>query len=642
MKYPHLFTPLQVGSALFRNRVFSAPTGHTDTEVDGTPTDREIAYYARKALGGAAAVTIGECSVDWLRGRRGTRHIDLHSSTNAYMLSRLAAAISAHGAVGSVELQHGGYAANSLGRDGPAWSSVSMEYHGHPVEQMDEDLIWETVGLFADAAAYAKRCGFGMVTVHGAHGWLVQQFLSPAVNTRADRWGGSPENRARFAVEICDAIHKKCGRDFPVEIRIGGSEVEPGGYGIEEGIQIARQLDGHADIIHVSAGASRIGAPSTFERTFPSMFLGHGPNVEFAAAIRPEVKRSVVATVGGLVEPEAMEEIVATGKADIVELARGLMCDPDLPNKAREGRDEDIRRCMRCYSCYIHLMSKGDFCCALNPESGHELAILEPVTKPRPKTVLVAGGGIAGMQAALTAAQNGNSVVLCEKADSLGGAIRCEEQVPFKRYLAAYIRQQERLLRESGVDIRLNTEVTPELVRELKPQVLALALGSEAVVPGVCRGTPAIGAEEAYTHPEKVGQRVVILGGGLVGTELSIYLAGLGRKVTVVEREKLCNDGGNNYQGGMVRRNMKKVGVTLRLNTEVTAVDGQGVTLADGSRIEADTVVYAVGRAPRRAEVITLSGLTDRVLILGDCITPRNIMAATGEAWAQARMIDKY
>jgi pyruvate/2-oxoglutarate dehydrogenase complex dihydrolipoamide dehydrogenase (E3) component len=253
----------------------------------------------------------------------------------------------------------------------------------------------------------------------------------------------------------------------------------------------------------------------------------------------------------------------------------------------------------------------------------------------------VAGGGIAGMQAALTAAQNGHKVTLCEKTGSLGGAIRCEEQVPFKKNLTAYIKQQERFLRQAGVEIRLNTEVTPELVRELKPQVLAAAVGSEAVVPGICRGTAAIGAEEAYAHPEKVGQRVVIIGGGMVGIELSVYLAGLGRQVTVLEKEKLCNDGGNNYQGGIARRNMKRAGAKLMLSTEAKAIDDTGVTLADGSRLEADTVIYAVGRKPDRETVLALSGLTDRFLILGDCITPKNIISATAAAWAQARMIGR-
>ena len=641
MKYPRLFTPLQVGSALFRSRIFASPTGHVDVTPEGEPTDRMIACYARKALGGAASVAIGECNVDHDRGRRGSRHIDLQSTRNTYMLSRLAAAIAAQGAIASTELQHGGYAANSIGRNGPAWYSVAMTYNGHPVEQMDEDLIWETIGLFAEGAAYAKRCGFGMVTVHGAHGWLVQQFFSPAFNTRTDAWGGSVENRARFAVEICDAIHRKCGRDFPVEIRIGGSEIEPGGYGIEEGVAFARQLDGHADIIHVSVGASRVGV-STFDRTHPSMFMPDGVNVEFAAAIKPEVKQSLVATVGGLIEPAQMEEIIASGQADIVELARSLICDPDLPNKAREGRDGDIRRCMRCYSCFNHLMSKGDFFCALNPESGHELESAMALPPAEAKTVLVAGGGIAGMDAALTAARNGHHVTLCEKTGALGGAIRCEEAVPFKKNLAAYIRQQERLLREAGVEIRLETEVTPELVRALKPQVLAAALGSEAVIPAVCRDTPAIAAEEAYAHPEKVGRRAVILGAGLVGMELALYLAGLGREVTILERTDRCSDGGNGMHGGVVRRQLQKAGVALRLNTEAAAVDGQGVLLGDGSRVEADTVIYAAGRAPRREAVLALSGLTDRFLILGDCLRPGNIMAATGAAWAQARMIGRY
>ena len=641
LKYPHLFAPLQVGDVIYRNRIFSAPTGHLDVSVEGVPGSICAAYYERKALGGAATVTIGECSVDRARGTRGRRHVNLQNPDNVHPLNRLARAIRSGGAVPSVELQHGGYAANSIGVTGPAYSAIALEYGGKQVQMMDEDLILETIGLFADAAKFAKACGFGMVTVHGAHGWLIQQFFSPAFNTRTDRWGGSDENRARFAVAICDAIHEKCGRGFPVEMRIGGSEIEPGGYGVEGGIAFARQLDGHADIIHVSVGSVRPGV-HTFSSTHPSMFREDGCNVQYAAAIKKEVHTSLVATVGGLIEPEQMEEIIATGQADIVAGARSLICDPDLPNKAREGRPEDIRRCMRCFTCFQTLMGKGDMLCALNPEMGRDLEVWRSLPPTEPKKVLVAGGGIAGMQAAETAAKNGHTVILCEKSDHLGGAISCEDKVPFKKNLAAYIRQQAEKLPKLGVEVRLNTAVTPELARELQPDVIVAALGSEAAVPAVCRGTGAIGAEEAYSHPEKVGGRAVILGGGLVGTELAVYLSTLGKACTILEATGRYNDGGSSMHFGTVREQLTRWKVETRFNTTAEKIAPEGVTCSDGSFIPADTMIYAAGRVRRSAEAAALSGCARQFIQLGDCLKVANIQAATSTAWTEARNIGRF
>jgi len=642
MKYPHLFEPIKIGNTVFRNRFFASPTGHIDVTLDGAPGDRMVDYYTRKAMGGAAAVTIGECCVDRARGKRGMRHIDLQGHGNSAMLSRLASGISRNGAIASVELQHAGYTANSMaGADGPAFSSVEMEYNGKLVQAMDEDMILETIELFADAAYYAKSCGFGMVTLHGAHGWLIQQFASPTFNTRTDRWGGSDENRARFAVAICDAIHKKCGSGFPVEIRIGGSEIVEDGYGVEGGIAFARQLDGHADIIHVSVGSVGPGK-STFDRTHPSMFYEDGCNVEFAAAIKPYIKESKVATVGALIEPAQMDEIIAKGQADIVEAARALICDPDLPNKARSGREDEIRRCMRCYACFNNLMSKGDFLCALNPENSREKEVYQARPVAQTKKVLVAGGGIAGLQAAITAAKCGHKVTVCEKNDILGGAITCERNVPFKPNLDRYIHRQVREAAKLGVEIRLNTPVTPALAEAMQPDVIIAALGSEAAVPSVCVGTRAIGAEEAYVHADKVGQKVVILGGGLVGTELAVYLGGMGKEITILEMSGQYNNGGNGMHFGCVLKEMTKLGVETRFNTSAAQIDEKGVTCSDGSFIEADTVIYAAGRIPRAEEAMALHALAPEFHQIGDCRQVSNINDATSQAWTIANLIGRY
>ena len=476
MKYPHLFEPLRLGSTVLRNRIFASATGLSDYSFDGAFSDAAVAYYARKAQGGAAAVAIGECEIDPQGGGKSTGLcVDLSSFGTVAGLWRLANAITAAGAVCSPELQHHGrYGIAALGpSDG--------EDHGKPCHAMTEEQILATIQKYAAAAANCKMAGCGMVTVHGGHGWLPEQFFARWTNQRTDRWGGSLENRTRFAVAVCDAIHERCGKDFPIEFRISGTEFEEG-YGIDEGIQYAKALDGHADIIHVSVGVHGSGIGPGFFKSYPNMFEEEGKNVRFAAEIKKHISQSLVACVGGMSTPEYMEEVIASGQADIVAIARGLICDPDLPNKARSGREDEIRHCVRCLSCFSNLFPSGRILCALNPETGRELEA-EKTGARRMKKVLVAGGGIAGMEAALTAAKQGHDVTLCEKSDHLGGAITCEEAVPFKANLAAYIRQQADSLLEEGVRVKLNTEVTPEFVQKGKYDAVIAALGSEAAVP---------------------------------------------------------------------------------------------------------------------------------------------------------------
>ena len=279
---------------------------------------------------------------------------------------------------------------------GIAYGPVECELDGRTILPMSEEIIERTICKFADAAAFAKQCGFGMVTVHAGHGWLLHQFLSPGLNTRTDKWGGkSIENRARITVAICDAIRKRVGPNFPIEIRISGSECYEGGYDIDEGVAFSKLLDGHVDLIHVSAGSHEV--EEVFTVTHPSMFLPDGCNVRFAAEIKKHVK-TPVATVGALGDPDLMEEIVASGQADVVEMARALIADPDLPLKIRTGRVSEIRKCMRCLTCFSSQLANGQDYCAINPEAGRDLEMKYDIPKAKIlKKVLVAGGGIAGI-----------------------------------------------------------------------------------------------------------------------------------------------------------------------------------------------------------------------------------------------------
>ena len=661
-RYSHLLSPIRIGGQQFKNRIFHSPTG---VAID--PERYCIGYYERKALGGAASVCVGDGCPN-IAGRARRSQINLWDATYRTSLADLAHSITRHGAVASMELLDAGAASawsSSLGFDlyGPV-DGVTAK--GTPIKGMDEEKIMEVIEQHARAALYCKTCGFNMVTIHGGHGWLITQFLSRE-NTRKDKWGGSVENRARLANAIIDRIHQVCGSAFPVEIRIVGDEVYEGGYHIEFGIELAHQLEGHADLIHVSTGSHEV--PDVFTVTHPSLFLPDGCNVKYAAEIKKHVKNTPVATVGALSDPEQLEEIIASGQADVVELARGLICDPDLPLKLMTGRDDEVRECMRCLYCFSKHMHSDIINCAINPEAGHEYeaTICQAAPARVQKKVLVAGGGMAGMQAALQASGRGHAVILCEKSNSLGGVLRCEKNVPFKEKLGRYIHLQKHLIKKNGsIEVRLNTEVTPELVKEIEPDVVLAALGARPMkpqIPGIDR--PGVyAAEEIYDHPEKAGKKVVILGGGLVGLELAVYLSMLDRRCTVIEMLPDLNTGENNLHALAIAGQMKKYGIHASTGTKALEIREEGVLCEylgtkpgekfifdmpkvypdaeSGTRLyEADTVIYAVGQSPLAEEAEALRTSAPEFYAIGDCIVPKDIWTATTNAHYIARDIGR-
>ena len=647
--FPNLLSTVKAGGIMFRNRMFCAPTGHADIVYEGQPSLDAVMYFERKAIGGAATVTCCEVAVDPVEFNDGRWPREI-TKPNNYNYPRLAGAVSRHGAVPVVELQFAGVMSRFRGskRDDPAWGPVDMTMpNGQKVIAMTDERMHEVIEGFGKAALAAKLAGFGMVCVHGAHGWGLQQFMSPVMNVRTDKWGGNTENRCRFAVMAIDEIHRVCGSDFPVEIRISGTEITKGGYGIDEGCRIAEQLDGHADIIHVSVG-SVVSSAESFARTHLSMFYPQGRNVEYAAKIKKHVKKSLVGTVGGLSDPYFMEDVLAYGKADIVYMARELICDPDMPNKVRKGVPEDVRKCMRCLQCFHEGLHHGDFFCAINPETSRERENYYALPAPVKQRVLVIGGGIAGMQAALTASRNGHEVLLCEKSGELGGQILCEREVPFKKRLHEYIEQQKKLIDKANIDLRLNTTVTPEYVKNERPDVIIAAVGSEPIVPNIpgVSGANVHQAIEVFKNPALAKGKTVILGAGLVGTELAIYLNSLpGCEVEIVEKLGDISDGGNIFQKRAVEDMILQMNIAIHFNTEAIEITDKGVKCKGPQGemfLNADTVIHAAGMRPLQEEAIGFNSCAPIFYMIGECRRAANIVYATSSAYTAAKYIGRY
>ena len=639
-KFPNLCKHLHIGSITLRNRMCSAPMGFPDLTEDGCLTDGAIAFYENRAKGGAAVVTISEASVDYAHGKSHGRLINLQNPGVLANLTNAARAIKRHGALASIELNHSGMlsefdvvASERTGDGLEHWGPVDTVLpDGSKVRSMTQEMIDYTVELYRRGAALVKRAGFDMIMIHAGHGWLIHQFLSKLTNTRADIYGGSMENRARLAIEIIDAVREAVGAGFPIEVRFSGIEMAEGGVSLEDAIEFAKLIQYKVDILHVSAG----GEPE-FHVTHPSMFQDAGCNVKYAAEIKKHVKIPV-ATVGALNEPEQMEEIISSGKADIVCMARALLADPELPKKVEQNRTDEILRCMRCFVCHAERMLTQTRVCAINPQIGREYeAKFEPPATAK-KKVLIAGGGPSGMQCAFTAAQRGHDVTLCEKSDSLGGNLKCEENVPFKSAFPKYISTMSRRMELAEVDVKLNTKVTPEFVREFEPDVLVVAIGAEPLALPIAGidGNNVISVTDLHKRENDIGKRVCVLGGGLSGCECGVYLAKEGHDVTIIEmRDDVALDANPRHRPALMRELAKHTTVRTGLRASEVSENGLVCTDKDGNEvfIGADTILLASGMKARTDAGDALRGTAPNVQVIGDCDRPMNIRNATFRAY---------
>ena len=636
MGFPHLLAPGRFGTLELPNRIVMPPVRVRLAHVDGTPSSRDRAFYAARARGGAALVTVGSMIVstefeppssalvradaDWF-----VPHLRYPTDGVPAVGGRIAAQLT----VGA-----GRAGAPEPGREAPV-SASDNSWVASPVvtcRALLADEVRLLVERFGEAAARVAEAGFDAIDVHARVGHLVDQFLSPVWNRRTDAYGGSLENRARFAVELIQAA-KRAAPGLPVSVRLSLTHHTPGGRDLAESIEIARILvAAGADVVVADGGASE-----ALHWAVPPMYLGPAPTLADAAALRAATGATVVAT--GAIGVEAAEKALADGQVDFVGMTRALIADPDLPRKLAGEVPGGVRPCARCNICLGHVLGGMHVACAVNPQAGFET--LRPIGRaPRTKRVVVVGGGPAGLEAARVAALRGHVVHLYERSEHLGGMLRHAASAVFKREARAMVDWWTEQLRALRVTVHLGREVQPESSVLREADEVVIATGGLPVRPRGVSGLdrPSV-VDVAEVADHEVGHRVVVAGGGSSGADAALHLSLTGHEVTLlVPTEEIAPDLFEVNRTALLRR-LVESGATVLTGWRLRAVE-EGAAVAEGpdgaARIPADTVVTAFGTRPNTA--LSGSGYEEdpRVHVVGDCVEPGDVGDAVHAAFEAA------
>jgi len=645
-----LFEPCKIGKLSIKNRIVMAPMGiYGLVEPDGRISERGIDYYAERARGGVGLIITGATKVEH----------DIEPLIDSYSafpradlsifiprLNELVEAVHDYGSRIAIQLTAG---------DGRTAWSVDIPSGMQPVAPSPLPYFWnpeiltreltteevETmVKAFGNAAEIVATAGFDAVELHAHEGYLFDEFMTSIWNKRTDKYGGDLNGRLRFPLEVIEQIKDRAGKDFPIIYRYGIDHYLEGGRGVGESQKIALHLEkAGVDAIHADAGCYE-----TWYWPHPPIYQPPGCMVKMAHAVKEAVRVPVIA-VGKLGYPELAEKVLQEGKADFIALGRALLADPEWPIKVKEGRLDDIRPCIGDHEgCLCRIIENKYLSCTVNPAAGNERKfVIMPTDKT--KSVLVVGGGCAGMEAARIAALRGHKVTLCEKNDELGGNLIAASVPEFKKDLERFRDYLSTQLRKLGVKILLQTEVTKETIEEMKPEAVIIATGSKPCIPdipGVEKGT-VITALDSLLGIKETGETVTVAGGGLVGCETAAYLAQRGKKVTIVEmlRDVACDL--SLPARAYLLRMLAERGVNVLTEVRILQITNGGAVIVDkhGKKrlLKADTVVLALGMKPRTELFEALKTGVQELHHVGDCVEPGKIIHAIWGAFRTARLL---
>lgn len=645
--YEHLFSPIQIGTTTVKNRVFMPPIS-TNLADKGYVTDELVEHYAARAKGGVGLiiteVTTVEPTYIYLPG-------DMSICDDSYIpgWKKLTDAVHKYGAKILPQLFHPAYMAFPIPGTPQliAPSNVGPYYAKEAPRAVTIEELKVIIRQFGEAAFRVKQAGGDGVEIHAAHAHgLLGGFLSPLYNKRTDAYGGDIHGRLRLTLEVIEEVRKMCGKDFIIDVRISGDEYTDGGQNLNDAVYVAKQLEkAGVDFIHVSGGTTIMRGSS-----IPAPGTPMGSHSKVGEEIKKQVSIPV-ATVGRITEPWFAEELIANGKADICMIGRANLCDPEFVQKACEGREDEIRPCIGCLRCLNGIMFGKRVACTVNPSLELENEDNIPAAQEK-KQVLVIGGGPAGMEAAFVAKKRGHEVVLCEKSDSLGGLVKLAAVPIAKQELTKVIQYMERKLIREGVEIRLNCEVTEEILKnEFAGYEVIAGTGADPIVVNAFTAFKhCVTADDILAGKAFAGRKVVVIGGGSVGCETADYLAPLVNDLFPRNREIILlemADGIMLQESGpgrsLLTQRMMKKGIQIHCKAKVEKVEAEKIYYTENGEehciSDADTLVLAMGYRPDSKLEETLKKANVSYHLIGDAKKVGNIKDAITEGYQIAREI---
>ena len=636
----HLFEPFALKGRSLKNRIVMPGLASFLIEDDGSINDKTVEHYRGRASGGPAMVIVEACAVS-PEGIVSAHQARIYHDRFIEGLSRIARVMKAEGALPAVQIHHGGRQTSSrvIKRKPFAPSNLPCPTISGEVEPLSVEGIQDIIRKFGDAAVRAVQAGFELIEIHGAHGYLINQFISKFSNIRDDAYGGDTTRRARFAVDVVREVRRRVGEDFPISFKISAQEFVPGGLSVEESIEILKLLvSAGMDIVQVSAGND-----ATPEWICQPMFMEKACLADSAATIKKALRIPVMA-VGRINDPLLADALIRDEKADLVCIGRGLLADPEMPKKAQQGNLDDIRICIACNTCMESIFRKGRVECLVNPTLGREKEMeIRPAEKR--KKVMIVGGGPGGLHAGWVAAIRGHEVHLYEKQSRLGGQLNLGSVTRYKKEILSLIEFHKKQVEKAGIRIHLNTEVTLETIKREKPDVLILSTGATPFlpdVPGIERSI-VVGLQEVLNGEPPEKRIAVVVGGGATGCEVAHHLAEHGSSVTIVEQLPKIAMNLESITRKVLLKELRERGVRFLTGHKLSKVEETGVvvTAEDGmeSFIEAGAVVIAIGNKPDNRLYEQIQSLGIPVYQVGDCLEPRSAKAAISEAATIGRSI---